>query len=314
VKPARESFGPAATTLADGHTGAKWKALAAQSARYWSSTMTYILYEASDGVARVTLNRPETANAQSAALLKELDEAFEQAVADDEVRVIVLRANGKHFSSGHDLAPVPGQPPWATMFDDVKQTGLLRMYDWENRVYFGYSRRWRDIPKPTIAAVQGVCVAAGLMLAWPMDLIVASEDARFADPVARMGIGGVEYHAHAWEFGARKAKELLFTAGWIDAQEAHRLGMVNRVVPREDLDEAVMALAAQIAEMPPHAMRMAKRAVNAALDAQGQHVALNYAFETHGLGHANAWATHGKPTLAGLAEMTKANKAAKVAE
>jgi enoyl-CoA hydratase len=273
--------------------------------------MSYILYDVRERVAVVTINRPEAGNAQNAALLKELDEAFARAVDDEDIRVIVLRTEGKHFSTGHDIAPeVLEQAPWNTMFDDVAQTGLLRMYDWEAKHYFGYSRRWRDIPKPTIASVQGACVAAGLMLCWPMDLIIAADDARFSDPVARMGIGGVEYQGHGWEWGARKAKEMLFTAGWMGAEEAHRLGMINRVVPRAELDEATFALASQIAKMSPHAMRMAKRSINAMLDAQGQHQALDVGFLTHSLGHANAWATHGQVTTAGLSEMAQGNKAA----
>ncbi len=273
--------------------------------------MSYINYEVRDRVALVTLSRADAGNAQNAALLAELDGAFAKAVADEDVRVIVLRADGKHFSTGHDIAPaVLETEPWKSMFDDVDQTGLLRMYDWESGHYFGYSRRWRDIPKPTIASVQGACVAAGLMLCWPMDLIVAADNARFADPVARMGIGGVEYQAHGWEWGARKAKEMLFTGGWMGVEEAHRLGMVNRVVPLDKLDEETFALASQIAKMAPHAMRMAKRSINAMLDAQGQTTALNYGFETHSLGHANAWATHKQVTTAGLAEMTEGNKTA----
>lgn len=197
------------------------------------------------------------------------------------------------------------------MFDNVGETGLLRMYDWEEKHYFGYSRRWRDIPKPTIAAVQGACIAAGLMLAWPMDLIIASEDARFCDPVLRMGIGGVEYQGHAWELGPRKAKELLFTAEWINAQEAQQLGMVNRVVPREALDAETLALAAKIAKMHPHALRMAKRSINATLDAMGQHSALAHAFDLHSLGHANAWATWGRVTTSGLEEMAAGNRASR---
>ena len=149
------------------------------------------------------------------------------------------------------------------------------------------------------------------MLAWPCDLIVAADDARFSDPVARMGIGGVEYHGHAWEFGPRKAKELLFTGGYIDAAEAHRIGMVNRVVPRDELESAVMALAKEIAQMHPHGVLAAKRAVNHALDAQGQHIALQAAFELHSLGHANAWIVNGWPVLANLQQMTEANKGMK---
>ncbi|ODP38477.1 enoyl-CoA hydratase [Sphingomonas turrisvirgatae] len=273
--------------------------------------MSLIEYEVRDRVALVTLNRPEQRNAQNAALLKELDEAFDRAIADDGVRVIVLKANGKHFSAGHDIAPeVHDIEPWKSMFDDVPNTGMLRMYTWELKHYFGYSRKWRDIPKPTIAAVQGACIAAGLMLAWPCDLIIAADDARFSDPVIKMGIGGVEYHGHTWEFGPRKAKELLFTGGFIDAQEAHRLGMVNRVVPRAQLEDAALALAAEISRMHPHALLMAKRAVNLTLDAQGQHNALQSAYDTHSLGHANAWTICGHVITVGLDEMTAENRAA----
>jgi enoyl-CoA hydratase len=271
--------------------------------------MSFVLYTVRDNVAIVTLNRPEVGNAQNVALLEELDESFTKAVKDDEVRAIILRAEGKHFSVGHDIAPdTVTQDPWKNIFDDVSNTGLLRLYDWESAHYLGYCKRWRDLPKPTIAAVHGACVAAGLMLCWPMDLIVAADNARFSDPVARMGIGGVEYHGHAWEWGARKAKEMLFTGNWMSVEEAHRLGMVNRIVPLAELDDNVFALAHQIAQMPPHAIRMAKRAVNAALDAQGQQQALDFGYQTHALGHANAWVSHGYPILANLAQMTESNK------
>jgi enoyl-CoA hydratase len=273
--------------------------------------MSVIEYEVQDRVALITLNRPEQRNAQNAELLKALDEAFDRAVEDSEVRVIVLKANGKHFSAGHDLSPeVSKSEPWKSMFDDVGENGLLKMYRWELKHYFGYSRKWRDLPKPTIAAVQGACIAGGLMLAWPCDLIIASSDARFSDPVIRMGIGGVEYHGHTWEMGPRKAKELLFTGGSIDAHEAHRLGMVNRVVPREDLAAVTIALAEEIAMMHPHALLQAKRAVNQTVNAQGFNVAIEAAFDIHSLGHANAQVNGGRPALAGLTQMTAANKAA----
>lgn len=273
--------------------------------------MSVIQYEVRDRVAVVTLNRPEAGNAQTFDMLEDLDHAFAQAVADDEVRVIILRAEGKHFSTGHDISGASSQTARVqNMFADVPNTGLLRMYDWESKHYFGYSRRWRDIPKPTIAVVQGACVAAGLMLCWPMDIIIASEDARFSDPVARMGIGGVEYHGHGWEWGARKAKEMLFTGAWMDAREAHRLGMVNRVVPRDQLDETALSLAGEIAQMHPHGVRMAKRSINAMLDAQGQHQALDFGFQTHSLGHANAWIVNGWPIMANLDEMKAKGKEA----
>jgi enoyl-CoA hydratase len=271
--------------------------------------MSLVLYEVRERVAIITLNRPDQRNAQNPPLLVELDAAFDRAVAEDEVRVIILNAVGKHFSAGHDISPeVLTYEPWASMFDDRERTGLLRMYNWEKKHFLGLARKWRDLPKPTIAAVQGACIAAGLMLIWPMDLIVAADNARFSDPVVRMGIGGVEYHGHTWELGARKAKEMLFTAGFINAEEAHRLGMVNRVVPAAELEAATLTLANEIAQMHPHALQMAKRAVNQTLDTMGQFTALQAVFDIHSLGHANAWTICGRPTTAGLSEMAPANK------
>jgi enoyl-CoA hydratase len=246
-------------------------------------------YELEGRVGVLTLNRPERANAQDPALLHELHAKWMAAAKDDDVRVIVLRATGRHFSSGHDFnspredVPVVGG-----------ERGIGDFYVWEEEVFYGYSRLWRDVPKPTIAAVQGACVAAGLMLCWPCDIIIAADDARFGDPVIRLGVGaGVEYHGHTWEFGPRKAKELLFTGGFIGAEEAHRLGMVNRVVPREELDDAAMSLAKEIAEMDPFALRMAKRAVNVTQDIQGFYASLQAVFDQHWVGHAHAYAVTG---------------------
>lgn len=273
--------------------------------------MSLILYEVRDRVAILTINRPEANNAQNPSLLAELDAAFDKADADDDVRVIVLNATGKHFSAGHDISEdVVKLEPWLSMFDDTTDNGLTRMYRWETKHFLGYSQKWRNIPKPTIAAVQGACIAAGLMLIWPMDLIVAADNARFSDPVVRMAIGGVEYHGHTWELGPRKAKEMLFTAGWVSAEDAFRLGMVNRVVPLEELHANTLELANNIAQMHPHGLMMAKRAVNQTMDIMGQYAAIQACFDTHSLGHANAWAAQGKATLANLAEMTKANKKA----
>lgn len=274
--------------------------------------MSLILYEVRDRIAILTLNRPDRNNAQNPDLLAELDAAFDKATLDDEVRVIILNGSGKHFSAGHDIsADVTNHEPWKSMFDDVDENGLMRMYRWEAKHFLGYSLKWRNIPKPTIASVQGACIAAGLMLVWPMDLIVAADNARFSDPVVRMAIGGVEYHGHTWEFGARKAKELLFTAGWIDAHEAHRLGMVNKVVPLEELHGATMELAETIAQMHPHGLMMAKRAVNQTQDIQGHYAAIQAVFDIHSLGHANAWAAKGRTILADLDQMTKANKSSR---
>lgn len=253
--------------------------------------MEHVLYEVDDTVAVITLDRPEAANAQNRALLDQLDDAWGRAAADDDVRVIVLRANGKHFSAGHDLRDRWPSPEPIT---------LEWIYNAEAERFLGYCLRWRNIPKPSIAAVQGKCIAAGLMLCWPCDLIVAAENAEFSDPVVFMGIGGVEYHGHTWELGARKAKELLFTGGSLSARDAERTGMVNRVVPLEELEAATTDLARQISRMHPFALRQAKRAVNQTLDVQGFHAAIQSVFDIHQTGHGNALSVSGNPVLTQL--------------
>ncbi|WP_245718433.1 enoyl-CoA hydratase-related protein, partial [Nocardia miyunensis] len=162
---------------------------------------------------------------------------------------------------------------------------------------------WRNVPKPSIAAVQGRCISGGLLLCWPCDLIIAAEDALFSDPVVLMGIGGVEYHGHTWELGPRKAKEILFTGRPVTAKEAEQVGMVNKVVPRESLDSETAALAQHIATMPPFGLRQAKRAVNQTLDIQGFYAAIQSVFDVHQTGHGNALSHTGMPILAHLAEM-----------
>ncbi|MFI2557054.1 enoyl-CoA hydratase [Nocardia farcinica] len=257
----------------------------------------HIRYEVTDKIATITLDRPEVANVQNHALLDELDAAWSRAVADDDVVVIVLRAEGRHFSAGHDL------DRGDTADETRPRISLDLVYSAESRRYLEYSLRWRNAPKPSIAAVQGRCIAGGLLLCWPCDLIVAAEDAKFSDPVVLMGIGGVEYHGHTWELGARKAKEILFTGRPVTAQEAERTGMVNMVVPRERLDAETRALAERIAAMPPFGLRQAKRAVNQTLDVQGFYAAIQSVFDIHQTGHGNALSIGGYPILAGLAEM-----------
>ncbi|GAA2120790.1 enoyl-CoA hydratase [Actinomadura napierensis] len=250
--------------------------------------MDQILYKAADGVAVITLNRPEAANAQTMELLDDLDAAWRRAADDEDVRVIVLNANGKHFSAGHDLKSGGPAPAKIT---------LESIYATEARRYLEYTLRWRNVPKPSIAAVQGKCIAGGLMLCWPCDLIVAAENAEFSDPVVHMGIGGVEYHGHTWELGPRKAKEILFTGRGITAEEAEKVGMVNKVVPLDDLETSAMELAAQIAQMHPFALRQAKRAVNQTLDVQGFYAAIQSVFDIHETGHGNALSVDGYPVL-----------------
>ena len=159
-------------------------------------------------------------------------------------------------------------------------------------------RRWRELPKPLIAQVHGACIAGGLMLAWVCDLIVAADDAFFADPVVRMGIPGVEYFAHPWVMGPRQAKEFLFLGERISAARAHELGMINRVVMRDRLADEVTTMAGKIAAMPQFGLALTKKAVNQAEDAMGMQIGMDSVFGLHHLAHAHN-AEIGADSLAG---------------
>ena len=266
------------------------------------TTEAKVLYEARDNIGIITLNRPEQRNAQDLDLLQQLDAVWMEAAGDDGIKVIVLKGNGPHFSAGHDISPEAMKQGKRI---DWKGESVAGLYAHEAEYYLGYCNKWRNIPKPTIAAVHGACIAAGLMLVWPCDLIIAADNTRFSDPVVAMGIGGVEYHAHTWEFGARKAKEILFTSSFIDAPTAEQLGMVNKVVPLDDLESEVMAMAEVIAGQPAFGLAMAKRAVNRTQDIQGYQSSLEAAFDMHQLGHGNCIAATGKPIFVNLEGMKK---------
>lgn len=268
-----------------------------------------VLYEVVDRVGVITLNRPDKANVQNPEMLRLLDSIIMGAANDPEVRVIVLQANGKHFSAGHDISGSADKQVTVEDFPmDFKVSGLAGIYEWETKHYIGYTRKWRDIRKPTIAAVQGQCIAGGLLLCWPMDIIIAADNAKFSDPVVRMGIAGVEYHAHTWEVGPRKAKEWLFTASIFTAAEAEKLGMVNHVVPLDELRSFTMEMANKIAQMHPFALAQAKRAVNQTQDVQGFYAAVQSVFDIHHTGHGHALVVNGYPILVDLDQMKQSIK------
>jgi enoyl-CoA hydratase len=245
-------------------------------------------------VARVTLNRPEAANAQDMKMLYELTAAFDAAVADPEVKVIVLAAAGKHFSSGHDLRDRSKITDYhqVTVTGGFEQAGEAGHMAVEEEIYLGFCNRWRNLPKPTIAAVQGKVIAGGCMLVWPMDLVVCADDATFSDPVVAFGVNGVEYFAHAYELGPRKAKEMLFTGEALSAEECRQLGMVNHVVAREELEGFTLDLAERISARPAFGLKLAKMSVNQSVDAMGFRQALDAAFSLQHLGHANNQIVH----------------------
>lgn len=261
----------------------------------------HILYEVPEpGIARIVMDRGSAANAQDTRFLYELNAAFDRAAADDEVRVIVLAANGKHFSAGHDirerdhLATQDRFTP-VTPFQQHHRPGAEGRMSREEELYTGFCERWRNLPKVTIAAVQGKCVSGGLLLCWPCDLIIASDDAEFQEVTVAMGVAGVEWFAHPWEMHPRKAKEMLLTGDAIGAEDACAIGMVNRVVRRTELAKTVLALARQIARQPSFATKMVKQAVNGAVDAQGRHAAMQIAFALHHLAHSHAMEMYGLP-------------------
>ncbi|MFN8037358.1 MAG: enoyl-CoA hydratase [Acidimicrobiia bacterium] len=236
-----------------------------------------IRYEVDGAVATITLARPDQANAQSSTMLDELDAAFDLAEADDAARVVILAADGKHFSAGHDLKELfAGEDGWASMRDTAE--GKLRH---EQVMYFDRCVRIRDFRKPTIAAVHGVCSAAGLMLACMCDLIVAADDARFSNPVLRMSGAGVELLVEPWELGPRKAKEFLLCAETFDAEDAARYGLVNQVVPAAELAGAAREMADKVALVPPVTAQAVKDSINHMVDLQGQRASWRYHFMVH---------------------------------
>jgi enoyl-CoA hydratase len=251
-----------------------------------------VLYEVRGAVALVTMNRPEFHNAQNSQMTYALDAAFRRACDDDEVKVIVLRGAGKHFSAGHDIG-TPGRDVDKSFdraslwYDHVNKPGGEFLYAREQEVYLGMCRRWREMPKPTIAMVQGACIAGGLMLAWVCDLIVASEDAYFADPVVRMGIPGVEYFAHVHELNPRIAKEFLFLGERMPAPRAYQMGMLNRVVARDELEQQTLDIAGRIAQMPRLGLQLSKQAVNNAEDLMGKRATMDMVFGLHHFAHAH---------------------------
>lgn len=217
-----------------------------------------IVYSVEAGVGLITLNRPAYRNAQGYRMLDEIDAAFDLALTDEAVRVVVVRGAGGVFSTGHDLGTAEaieyrrslGAKPGIQTYDQFKKYNLDLLL------------KWRNFPKPTIAMVEGYCIYAGWMLAAAMDVVFAAEDAEFL-------AGFVEYMSIPWDIGVRRAKELCFESRFIGADEAARYGFVNRVLPQPELERETFAWARRVAENSPEALRMAKIQMNKAQDAQG---------------------------------------------
>ncbi|MCU1694073.1 MAG: enoyl-CoA hydratase [Mycobacterium sp.] len=264
----------------------------------------FVTYETLDEgtIARIMLNRPNQRNAQQRGLLVELNEAFLEAEADDNVRVVILGGNGPMFSSGHDLGSqqaMSEHAPGTDQHPSFQENGATRqgaeklmLQEWHH--FFEKTRRWRNLRKITVAQVHGEVYAAALMLMWSCDLIVAAEGTRFADVVGtRLGMCGVEYFAHPWEFGARKTKELMLTGDSLSVDEAYQLGMVSKVFPADELTDRTLEFARRIAKVPTMAALLIKESVNQTQDNQGFHNSLNACFTLHQLNHGHWTQVHG---------------------
>lgn len=213
-----------------------------------------LLREPTPWGVRLTLNRPAKLNAISHGLRDGLVEALAEAAADERVRVIAIAGAGRAFCSGYDLSE--SQPPnaWAwreVLAEDVAATLAV----------------WR-CPKPVIAQVHGYCLAGGLELAMACDLVVAADDAQFGEPEIRFGSAPVTL-LMPFLVGQKATRELLFTGDLVDATEARRIGLVNRVVPRDGLVAAVDALADRLARVDPDVMAPTKLMLNRAMTAAG---------------------------------------------
>jgi len=276
----------------------------------------FVEYEVREHSAWIWLARPQYSNAQNYRLLNQLDGAFRRAVEDDAIRVIVLAARGKHFSAGHDIGtpekdrhlPRERVLLWP---NHLTREGAESQYVLEHDAYLGLCRRWQDIPKPMIAMVQGACIAGGLMLANVCDLIVASEDAFFQDPVLRMGAPGVEYPSHMIDLPPKIAREFLYLGQRMSAQRAAHFGLINRVVARDALEAEVTTIAEQLAAQPPFGLTLSKQAMNFIEDQRGKRASMDAIFHMHHLAHAHNQVVSGH-LVAGLdaKAMANANKSA----
>lgn len=250
-----------------------------------------VLFETRGPIAVITLNRPDARNAQNGKMLYELEDAYSRFAQDDALKVAILRGEGKSFSAGHDIGPHSDRdtafPRWSLWWDHTQTQGVERRLAREEELYLSLCRRWRGLPKPTIAMVHGACIAGGLMLAWSCDLVYAGDSAFFSDPVVSAGLPGVELFMHPWIMGGRQAKEFLFTGRRVYAAEALQLGMINGVFADNELEEQTIKVATRISGMPRLGLSLAKMAVNRAEDAMGMQVGIDSAFGLHQLAHAH---------------------------
>ena len=231
-----------------------------------------VIYEKEDAVARIILNRPEKANAQNSAMVNDVEQCLDNAAKDYRVKVVILKANGRGFCAGHDVPVDTGVEVTFPEFAAAHEAG----HPWKGQAdlfLWPVLRLW-EFEKPTVAAVHGYCIGGGTYFACLPDVVIAADDAYFQMPLVQgLGFPGGETMVEPWLFmNFHRAYEYLYLAKTIDAVEAERLGMVNRVVPRADLDETVEVVAAQIAEAPLSTLMATKSLVKQAWEQMGLRV------------------------------------------
>jgi enoyl-CoA hydratase len=222
-----------------------------------------ILLERIGSVARITLNRPARANALSQGMLAEIAHALDALESDADVRAVVVRGAGQTFSSGFDLKEQMERRP----------TGRAQWQPILRRDFDTVMRFWH-FPKPTIAAVRGACLAGACELALACDMTIAAPDAFFGEPELKFG-AGIVVMILPWIVGPKVAKEIILTGeDRLDAKRALAIGMINRIVPAEDLEATSLRLARHIAAVDPQLVKQTKQAINRAFEAQGMLAAL----------------------------------------
>jgi enoyl-CoA hydratase len=225
-----------------------------------------VLYEAAEGVATLTLNRPERLNAITPELIADLRAGLEGALADDDVRVVRLRGAGRAFCAGYDIGwgaewmeDAEGGRPWDPIAD---LQGMTRFVD-------AYMSLWRS-PKPVVAQVHGYCVGGGTDFALCSDLIVCAEDCRIGYPPARVW-GSPTTAMWTYRLGLERSKRLLLTGDALDGRRAVEWGLASECAPEDALDDACLALCRRVAQLPANQLHMMKLLVNATIEQQGLH-------------------------------------------
>jgi enoyl-CoA hydratase len=244
-------------------------------------TVSELLIDDDGPIRRITFNRPEVHNAQNRTMLKALDDALDDIARDQSVRVLVLAGAGSSFCSGHDLNSIRQDPEYA-----ANAATAEGRYHQESQLFSGPVAKFRTLPIPTVAKVQGYCLAAGLMFVASADLVIAGTSARFGSPVlATQGVNDAEVPSFAWRVGERRAKQALWLNERFDAHDALKMGLVNWVDEDEHLEERTTEVCRRLLEIPPEALSISKTSFQFMSDRLGEREFSQFHFISHQFSH-----------------------------